>query len=111
MNARGNSGQASVEVVAIVPVVLLGSLLLFQALAIGYTVTVVDGAAASGAIALADGRSAKEAVSRSLPGWASARASVRESRGAVEVSLNPPSVVPGLGGLFEFSSTAAVASG
>ena len=64
------SGQASVELVAALPALLLAALVALQLLAAGYALTLADGAAEAGALALASGASASEAARDALPGWA-----------------------------------------
>ena len=64
------SGQASIELVAGLPALLLAALLALQLLAAGYALTLADGAAEAGALALASGRSAADAARGALPGWA-----------------------------------------
>lgn len=91
------TGQASVELVAALPALLLAALIALQLLAAGYTLTLVDGAAEAGALALASGRPAAAAVRDALPGWAGDAASVQVRGGRVSVSLRPPSIVPGMG--------------
>ena len=48
-------GQATVEAIAALPALLLAGLISLQLLAAGYTLTLADGAAESGALALAAG--------------------------------------------------------
>lgn len=93
----GQAGQASVELVAALPALLLAALVALQLLAAGYTLTLVDGAAEAGALALASGRPAGAAAREALPGWAGDAADVQVMGGRVRVSLRPPSIVPGLG--------------
>jgi len=54
-------------------------------------VTLADGAAEAGALALASGRNAAPAARHALPGWARDRASVTVDRGRVTVQVRPPS--------------------
>ena len=61
-------GQASVELVAALPALLLAALLSLQLLAAGYALTLADGAAEAGALALASGGSAADAAREALPG-------------------------------------------
>ena len=63
-------GQASVELVAALPALLLAALVALQLLAAGYALTLADGAAEAGALALASGGSAADAARGALPGWA-----------------------------------------
>lgn len=89
-------GQASVELLAAVPALLLAGLVSLQLLAAGYALTLADGAAEAGALALAAGRPPAAAVRAALPGWAERRVRVDVSGGRVAVRLEPPSPVPGI---------------
>lgn len=94
---RGTGGQASVELLAGVPLLLLVALIGLQLLAAGYSLTLADGAAEAGALALSSRRPVLPAVRESLPGWAKERIGVRIAGGRVSVSLQPPSPLPALG--------------
>jgi hypothetical protein len=85
------SGQASIELVAAIPALLLAALISLQLLAAGYALTLADGAAEAGALALASGRPASEAARESLPGWARDDVDVSVQGGRVSVTLRPPS--------------------
>jgi hypothetical protein len=89
-------GQATVELVAAVPALLLAGLLALQLLAAGYAMTLADGAAEAGALALAAGRPARGAVRAALPGWADDDSEVAVRGGEVTVRLVPPSPFPAL---------------
>lgn len=106
-----DSGQASVEVVAMLPALILTALVLLQLLAAGYTATLADGAAEAGALALASGLPAEPAVRGALPGWARERVLVSSSRSRVEVSVSPPSPVAALAERLRITSAAAIAGG
>jgi hypothetical protein len=85
-------GQASVELVAALPALLLAGLIALQLLLAGHALTLADGAAEAGALALAaGGPPAAEAARGALPGWAEDDAQVEVSGGAVTVRLRPPS--------------------
>ena len=86
-----SSGQAAVELIAALPALLLAALVALQLLAAGYALTLADGAAEAGALALASGGSAREAARAALPGWAEDRVSVAVEKGRVTVRLRPPS--------------------
>lgn len=90
-SAPAESGQATVELVAAIPALLLAALISLQLLAAGYALTLADGAAEAGALALAEGGSATEAVRGALPGWAKDDVSVTVSGEEVSVRLRPPS--------------------
>ena len=84
-------GQAAVELVAALPVLLLVAALALQLLIAGYALSLADGAAEAGALALASGGSAREAARAALPGWARADVVVDVEGGRVNVRLLPPS--------------------
>src|SRR3954447_8883220 len=81
MAMRGERGQASVELLAGLPALLLAGLIALQLLATGYTLTLADGAAEAGAMALAAGRPVAPAVQAALPGWARGRVDVEVEGG------------------------------
>ncbi|HEU4737035.1 MAG TPA: hypothetical protein VFS48_08435, partial [Solirubrobacterales bacterium] len=64
-----------------------------QLLLSGYALTLADGAAEAGALALAAGRPGRKAAEESLPGWAAAKAEVAVKGGEVTVRLIPPSLL------------------
>lgn len=84
-------GQAAVELVAALPALLLAALVALQLLAAGYALTLADGAAEAGALALASGGSARAAARAALPGWAKDDVDVAVAGGRVSVRLRPPS--------------------
>jgi len=100
-------GQASVELVAALPALLLAGLLALQLLAAGYALTLADGAAEAGALALASGRPAAKAARSALPDWAEDEVRVTVSGGEVRVRLSPPSLLAGVGERLVVSSSAA----
>jgi hypothetical protein len=100
-------GQATVELVAALPALLLAALLALQLLAAGYAMTLADGAAEAGALALASGGSAAEAAREALPDWAKDDVSVTVEGGAVSVRLQPPSPIPSLSKRLTISSSAS----
>ncbi len=100
-------GQATVELVAALPAVLLAGLIALQLLAVGHALTLADGAAEAGALALAAGRPAAEAARGALPAWAEDQVEVAVAGRRVTVSLRPPSPFPTIGDRLSVSSTAA----
>lgn len=104
--AHGEGGQAIVELVAALPALLLAGLVALQLLAAGYTLTLADGAAEAGALALASGAPAAGAVRDALPGWAGEAAEVEVRGGRVTVRLRPPSPIPGLAARLTVTSSA-----
>jgi hypothetical protein len=86
------AGQATVEAVAGIAALMLTALLCFQLLAAGYSVTIADGAAEAGAVALIRGEPVEPAVREALPGWAKNRVSVSRIGSRVRVKLRPPAL-------------------
>ncbi|MEX2107144.1 MAG: hypothetical protein WD810_09625 [Solirubrobacterales bacterium] len=93
--------------VAALPALLLAALVALQLLAAGYALTLADGAAEAGALALASGGSAAEAARAALPGWAEDDISVSVQGGTVSVRLRPPSPMSALADRLEVTSTAS----
>jgi hypothetical protein len=99
-------GQATVELIAALPALLLAALVALQLLAAGYALTLADGAAEAGALALASGGSAGSAARKSLPGWAADDVSVSVEGGEVSVRLRPPSPFEAVAKRLEMTSSA-----
>lgn len=106
MRADAERGQASVELVAGLPVLAIAGLIAVQLLLTGYSLTIADGAAEAGAIAGAAGGDAAEAAREALPGWARGRATVTAGDGGVRVELPPPSPLESLAGRLTVTSEA-----
>ena len=100
-------GQATVELVAALPALLLAALVALQLLAAGYAMTLADGAAEAGALALASGGSARDAARAALPGWAEDDVAVEVGGGEVSVRLRPPSPFEAVSERLAISSSAA----
>jgi hypothetical protein len=98
-------GQASVELLAGIPALILAGLVALQLLATGYSLTLADGAAEAGAMALAAGRPAGPAVREALPGWARGRMRVDVDGGRLTVRLDPPSPLATVARQLEVSSS------
>jgi hypothetical protein len=100
-------GQASVELVAALPALLLAGLIAVQLLVTGYALTLSDGAAEAGALALAAGRPAVEAARGALPGWAEGRVEVSVNGRRVTVRMRPPSPLAAVADRLTVTSSAA----
>ncbi len=100
------SGQATVEAVAAIPLLLLAGAVALQLLLAGYATTLADGAAEAGALALAAGRPAETAARDALPGWAEDEVEVTVRGGEVAVRLHAPSALPGLAEALAVTSSA-----
>jgi hypothetical protein len=106
LEVGSEDGQSTVELVAALPALLLAGLLALQLLVTGYALTVADGAAEAGALALASGRPAVSAVRNALPGWAEDDVDVSIEGGRVTVRLRPPSPLPALADRLAVTSSA-----
>ena len=104
--APGEGGQAAIELLAGLPALLLAGVLALQLLVAGYSLTLADGAAEAGALALAAGRPAAPAARQALPGWAHGRVAVEVEGGRVRVTLRPPSPLRAVARRGEVSSSA-----
>jgi hypothetical protein len=100
-------GQASVELVAALPALLLAAMVALQLLAAGYALTLADGAAEAGALALVSGDPAAEAARAALPGWAKEDVAVSVRGGTVTVRLSPPSPMGSLADRLAVTSSAS----
>ena len=105
---RGERGQASVELLGALPVVLLLGLGLFQLLAVGYAKVEAGSAAEAGALALVAGGDPRAAARESLPGWSRAQTRIEHESGTVQVTVRPPSVLPALSRTLEVDAEASV---
>jgi hypothetical protein len=106
---RAERGQASVELLGTVPIVLVMGLVVLQLLVVGYSAVLAGSAAEAGALALAAGADARAGVREALPGWTRARARVSVSGDRVRVHLRPPSPLVAVSRRLEVSGDAAVA--
>ncbi|HEY8082801.1 MAG TPA: hypothetical protein VIE64_04500 [Solirubrobacterales bacterium] len=107
MRLSDSSGQAAIELVAGLPALLLAGLVALQLLAAGYALTLADGAAEAGALALASGRPVVPAVRGALPGWAESDVDVVVSGGEVTVRVRAPSPLPAVEDRLAIASSAA----
>jgi hypothetical protein len=88
------AGQASVELVAILPLALLVALAVAQLLAAGMARELAGNAAEAGAVALLQGTDPAAAARAALPGWSRERATVRVSGRRIEIRVRPRTVIP-----------------
>lgn len=101
------SGQAQIELIAGLPVLLIAALIAAQLLVAAYAQSIGDGAAEAAAIAVADGRDPEAAARDAAPGWAEGRLSVSiEEDGRVAVEIVAPALIPGLGERLTLGSAA-----
>ncbi len=105
---RSERGQASLELVAGVPVLLAATAVVFQLLVLGYCSSLADGAAEAGALAAAAGRPVGPAVRSALPGWADGRLELDRDGERLSVGLRAPSPLEAIGAPLEVRSGAWV---
>lgn len=89
-------GQASVELVALVPVLVAVALAIGQLLAAGAARELAGHAAEAAAIALGRGDDAQAAARDALPGWSKDRLSIAVDGRRVVATVKPVSIVPPL---------------
>jgi hypothetical protein len=87
-------GQASVELVAVLPLALLIALAIAQLFAAGAARELAANAAEAGAAAILQGTDPGVAARAALPGWSRERATVRVTGRRVEVRVRPRTVIP-----------------
>ena len=102
----GPRGQASVELLGILPLALLIALAIAQLLAAGSARELAGNAAEAGAVALLEGADPAEAARNALPGWSRERAMVHVSHRRVEIRLRPRTVIPIVANHLEAYATA-----
>jgi len=95
--AAQQRGQAAVELVAAIPVLILALLLVAQLAVAGHALWSAGDAARAGARAVLVGADAEGAALRALPFWLDGGAEVVTSAGAaVEVRVGAPALIPGV---------------
>jgi hypothetical protein len=97
MRLRAQDGQSSVELVALLPLLVVVTVAVAQLLAAGVAHELAAHAAENGAIAVGEGEDPKQAVRDALPGWARQRVHVTIQGRQVRVRLTPVTVFPGAG--------------
>jgi len=90
------TGQATVELVGILPLAVLVALAVGQLLAAGAARELAGNAAEAGAAAMVQGTDPRAAARDALPGWSDDRAEIEISGRRVRVRLRPVPVIPGL---------------
>jgi len=102
VRVRGaQDGQASVELVALAPLLVVIVLAVAQLLAAGAASVLADHAAEAAGIALLQGGDPVAAARAAVPGWSRSRIAVEVHGRHVRVRLRPPAPVAALGSLLE----------
>ena len=100
------SGQASVELVATLPAMVLGAMIALQLAITGYSLHLADGAAEAGALASAAGKDPHAAAEAALPDWAADSFDVSSEDGLIEVAVRPPAPLPAISAALEVRANA-----
>lgn len=108
MRLASARGQATIETVALVPLLLVVGLGAMQLLAVGYASVLTGNAAEAGALAVAGGGDPRAAAQRALPGWSKARTRIEVRGGRVELRLRPPALLDALSERLEVRAAAEV---
>jgi hypothetical protein len=106
VGAEPESGQASIELVMLAPLLVLVVLAAAQLLAAGAAGELADHAAEAAAVAVLQGTDPKVAARDAVPGWSRDRMTIRIDGRKVRVRLQPPSPIPALGDLLAASREA-----
>jgi hypothetical protein len=108
--ASRDAGQAAVELVALLPLLVTVVLGILQALTAGVASEFAGHAAQNGAVAIAEGHDGAAAARASLPGWAQARVQVEVHGTRVRVRVSPPLLLPGIAGRLTATASADAGS-
>lgn len=100
MRGRGQDGQASVELIGILPLALVVALAVAQLLAAGAVRELAGGAAGAGAAALLQEGDPEAEARAALPGWSRGRLTVQVRGRRVTVRVRPRAIAGPLAGLF-----------
>jgi hypothetical protein len=100
-------GQAAVEVVALIPLLLAVALAVAQLLVAGLAREAAHEAAQAGAMAILQGGDPSGQARAAAPGWSRQRLAVRVDGRRVSVRAVPPSLLPGAGRLLASTATAS----
>jgi hypothetical protein len=107
--ARTTRGQATVEVVSMLPVVAVIAFAVLQLLAAGLAAELADHAAEAGAVAILEGSDPHDAARKAIPGWSGAHVDVAIHGKTVRVRVRPPAVMRGIGDLLTSTAEAKAA--
>jgi len=105
---RHERGQAALELLAVLPLVLAVAMAAAQLLAVGYASVLAGNAAEAAALAVAGGGDPRAAARQALPGWSRAHARVSVRGGEVRVNLRPPTLLRPFAGELEVAAAASV---
>ena len=103
---RGERGQSTVELVALLPLLLAVALAATQLLVAGAASEYADHAAEAAAVAILEGGDPQQAARDAVPGWSRSHLDVRVHGRAVRVAVEPAALVPPLAAALVARATA-----
>jgi hypothetical protein len=106
MTSTGERGQASIELVGMVPLCVVVLLAIAQLLAAGAAREAAGAAAQAGAMAMRQGGEPADAARAAVPGWTRERLRVRVDGRRVTVRIVPPGLLPGVARALAAAATA-----
>jgi len=108
---KDSRGQATVEVVAMLPLTVAIGLIVLQLLAAGTARELADHAAEAGAVAMLQGRDPRAAARKAIPGWSHADLQVSVRGRSVRVRLRPRALTRGLAERLASEAVASAGAG
>jgi hypothetical protein len=108
---RGDGGQASIELLGVLPLMMVLVLAAAQVLAAGAARSAASSAAEAGAMAVLQGGDPAGAARDATPAWSHARLAVRVAGRRVTVRATPPALLPWLPRLLATTATASAGPG
>jgi len=104
--SAGEAGQASVELLGMVPLCVVVALGAGELLSAGIARSAADGAAQAAAMALVQGGDPEQAARAAIPGWSHSRLTLDVSGRHIHVHLTPPALLPGTAALLATNADA-----
>jgi hypothetical protein len=111
MKHRSERGQASIELLGVLPLLMVLILAAAEVLAAGGARSAASSAAEAGAMAVLQGGEPAAVARAAAPRWSHARLTVHISRRRVTVRATPPALLPWLPALLSSTTTASAGPG
>lgn len=109
--SRAEDGQASVELVALLPLLAGVAVAVMQLLAAGAAAELAEHAAGAGAVAMLEGGDPVAAARRAVPEWTRGAMAVRVRGQTIRVRVRPLSPLPGVADLLAHTARARAGGG
>lgn len=101
-----SSGQSSIEILGLLPLLVAVTLVAAQLLAAGVAHSAATSAAEAAAMAIVAGTDPTDAAHAAAPSWSRRRMSIRITGRHVRIRITPPGLVPGTSGLLATTAEA-----